>query len=128
MLVCVLEEVPAISLACCASLANSGAIKKYFVCAVGFSVMPINLPETFISTLLCTEDCRIYSIPRSIAEHFRKLRAFQLDFRFFSFDKLYLNVNLTFEPQVRLFLNQNTFPYLLTHHKTCRSRWSVNPA
>ena len=45
----------------------------------------------------------------------------------FSFDKWYINVTLTLGPQFRLFLNQNPFPYLLKHHKTCCSRWSVNP-
>ena len=47
-IVCVLEEVPGIILACSAILANSGVIKKYFVRAVGFCVMAINPHETFI--------------------------------------------------------------------------------
>ena len=52
---------------------------------------------------------------------------FNLIFFFFSFEKLYINVNPTLGPQSRLFFNQNPVPYLLKHHKTCRSRWSVNP-
>ena len=52
--------VPAICLACCASLASSGAIRKYFVRAVGFRVMPTNLPETFIDRLTCS---RALSVP-----------------------------------------------------------------
>ena len=72
-------------------------------------------------------DCRIYSIPRSIPKLFHELQAFQLDFLFISFEKVYINVNPTLGPQFRLPLNQNPVPYLLKHHETCRSRWSVNP-
>ena len=49
--VSVLEEVPAICLTCSASLASSGAIRKYLVRALGLSMMPTSPPETFIDLL-----------------------------------------------------------------------------
>lgn len=49
-----LEDTPATFFACSARRASSGAIRKNFVRAASFRVMPTNPPETFIERFLCS--------------------------------------------------------------------------
>ena len=50
----VMDEELAICLACSASLASSGAIRKYFLRMLGFNVIPTSPPDTFIEWLTCS--------------------------------------------------------------------------
>ena len=49
-----MDEETTICVACSATLASSGAIRKYLVRTLGFNVIPTSPPETFIDRLTCS--------------------------------------------------------------------------